>query len=380
MSYSNIVGHRSMVFDHYRNAAYVRAMEKVIGPETAVMDLGAGLGVHGFNAAKLGAARVLLVEPASVIEVAREIAADNQFGNVECFPSRVEELQLDEKVDVIVSVFTGNFLLTEDLLPSLFHARDKYLAPGGKLIPDRARMEVVPVSAPDYYQKHVQIWSDSTEYCAEQNLPEVDYSRARQFAANTLYYDTADRFQAEPLAQPARLIDMDFNTATQAACDSETVVEIIQDGICHGWLGWFQIHLVDEWLSTGSEADATHWSQVFLPLQEPIEVNAGEQLRFALKRPEFGEWTWTTQHGEQKQRLSTFLSQPLSHQRLMKASDNYQPSLSESGEAAQWLLVHMNGAEPTGQLASRLCALYPKVFFSEAEALKFVKDLAERYA
>ena len=47
MSYSDVVGHRSMVFDGIRNAAYTRALEKVVTPDTTVMDLGAGLGLQG---------------------------------------------------------------------------------------------------------------------------------------------------------------------------------------------------------------------------------------------------------------------------------------------------------------------------------------------
>lgn len=367
-----------MVFDSHRNAAYLRAMEKVIVPDTTVMDLGAGLGVHGLNAANLGAGRVLLVEPASVIEVARQIAADNQLVNVECFSSRVEDLKLDEKMDVIVSVFTGNFLLTEDLLPSLFYARDKHLAPGGSLIPDRARMEVVPVSAPDYYQKHVQAWQDSPEHLAEEGLPAVDYSRVHPFAANSMYYDSADRFQAVRLAPAAHLMELDFHTATKAICDSEMEVEVTEDGTCHGWLGWFQMHLIDEWFSTGSDSDPTHWSQVFLPLEKPIVVKAGEKLRFALKRPEFGEWTWTTSHGGNRQRQSTFLSQPLSPEQVLKASDKYQPILSERGEAARWLLARVTGELPVSELATQLQVQYPGLFVGETQAVKFVKDLVER--
>lgn len=78
-------------------------------------------------------------------------------------------------------MFTGNFLLSEDLLPSLFYAREKFLSPGGKLIPDRAKMIAVPVSAPEYYAKHIECWSNS--------LQNIDLSLARRFAVNTLYSD-----------------------------------------------------------------------------------------------------------------------------------------------------------------------------------------------
>jgi predicted RNA methylase len=94
-----------MIFDGIRNAAYTRALKKAITPDTTVMDLGAGLGLHGLIAVRLGAAKAYLVEPTDVIEVARRVAADNNLDEVECIHARVEELELDIKVDVLVSVF-----------------------------------------------------------------------------------------------------------------------------------------------------------------------------------------------------------------------------------------------------------------------------------
>lgn len=369
-----------MVLDGHRNAAYLRALKKVIGPTSRVMDVGAGLGVHGLNTATLGAAKVYLVEPESVIEVARMVATANQLDNVECFPCRVEELKLDEPVDVILSVFTGNFLLTEDLLPSLFQARDRFLAPGGTMIPDRARMEVVPVTATDYYQKHIDGWGNYSEHSTKHCLPILDYSPARSFAVNSLYYDTLENFKATRLAATAPLMELDFTNATNADCDSEIEVKVEQDGICHGWLGWFQMHLVGEWLSTGSDEEPTHWQQVFLPLEHPLEVRAGEVLRFALKRPELGEWTWTTVHREKQQRLSTFLSQPMSPEKMRKASENYSPALSARGEAAIWILGEMTGQQGVGVLARLLMDKFPNVFVNQREALNFVKGMAERYS
>ena len=370
MSYSDVTGHRSMVFDDVRNAAYARALAKVIRPGTVVMDLGAGLGVHGFSAARLGAASVHLVEPAPIIEVTRMLAAANGLANVHCHPCRVEELQLSSPVDVIVSVLTGNFLLTEDLLPSLFHARDRFLAPDGRMIPDRARMEIVPVNAPDYYGRHVDIWSDKLQ---------VDYRAARPFAANTLYYDARESFGSTPLAAPSVLMELDFMVAKRADCDSETEVEVLHSGTCHGWLGWFQMNLGDEWLSTSGETELTHWSTAFLPLQEPLEVRAGDRLGFALKRPEFGEWTWTTRSSDGLQRQSTFLSQPLPTARLKKGSEKNRPALNLRGEAALWLLEHAVSQLSIAELAVGVYAQYPRAFTSPAEALQFVQDLIAEF-
>lgn len=380
MSYQDVVGHRGMVFDGTRNAAYTRAMKKVITSDTTVMDLGAGLGIHGLIAARLGAAKVYLVEPTVALEVARTVAEHNQLDTVQCLRASAQTLQLDTRVDVIVSVFTGNFLLSEDLLPSLFYARDHYLARGGTLIPDCGRMEVAPVSAPDYYHKHVACWSEFPHLCREQGLPELDYSALRAYAANYVRHDSAQHMQAQRLAEPAILLELDFNTATKAECDGHVEVVIQRDGICHGWMGWFQMRLVDEWLSTDGESSKTHWNQIFMPLAQPLVVATGDRLAFSLKRPERGEWTWTTRLGAQRQRQSSFLSGPITREDLQRQAAHYRPTLNAEGEAARWVLARMKGDVPVEQLASGLREQHRGLFREQTEAVRFVRDLVERFA
>lgn len=378
MSYSDALGHRPMLFDHVRNSAYARALKAAIGAETTVMDLGAGLGVHGLFAARMGAKKVYLVEPSPVIEVARLVAKDNGLNQVECLQATAEELKLDTRVDVITSVFTGNFLLSEDLLPSLFYARDHFLAPGGQLIPDRGRMEVVPVCASGYYQKYILAWAQYPDHCARHGLPPIDYSRLGANAANYLFYDRAEKFAAEPLASPGILMELDFNTAKTATCDHGLELAIERDGICHGWVGWFQIRLVDEWLSTDGLESKTHWSQVFLPVAEPIEVRRGDVISFHLKRPEEGEWTWDTTYEGKRQRQSTFLSRVLQPAYLRKQSDQYQPLLNAKGKAAQWLLGRLTGSVSVSVLTGELLAEFPDVFNDKKSALRFVHSLTDR--
>ncbi len=299
-----------MVFDRVRNDAYFRAIKAAVSTNSRVLDVGAGVGVLGLEAARLGAQKVYLVDPSAAVRAAAAIAADNGLEErVEVLQCPVESIALDEKVDVILSVFTGNFLLEEDLLPLLFQARDRFLAPGGTLIPDRARMFLAPVSLPAYYASHIECWGpdrDGIDDC-------IDYSAGREYAVNTAYCDAAKKFAAQLLGAMVNVAELDFVTATTAQCKVTVDLSFNVEGTCHGFLGWFDMHLGQEWLSTSPLAPATHWSQMFFPFRAPLAVRAGDCASLSLQRPQHGQWSWTVQFGAQRQIHSTAMGSPLAH-------------------------------------------------------------------
>ena len=238
----------------------------------------------------------------------------------------VEQVSLDIEVDIIVSVFTGNFLLEEDLLPSLFYARDRFLRAGGVLLPDHGTMFAQPVSMPEFAAEHIFSWQAADQF--------VDHSVMARYAVNTIYHDqfAAERFIA--LAEPQALLQLDFMQANEAACRSEQTFEVLEDGLLHGLIGWFDMSLGEVSLSTSPYAAKTHWSQVFLPLDNPLPLQSGSTLAFELVRPERGEWSWKIRYENHVETHSTFLSRPFSPAYLKRRSENFQPQLDASGEVA----------------------------------------------
>jgi len=56
-------------------------------------------------------------------------------------------------VDIIISEWMGYFLLYESMFDSVLYARDKWLAEGGILLPNRARMYIAVLDDEAYYNK-----------------------------------------------------------------------------------------------------------------------------------------------------------------------------------------------------------------------------------
>ncbi len=372
MSYSTVQGQHSMFQDRLRNRFYFEAIQKAVGKESVVLDLGAGLGLHGFMANSSGAKKVYLVEPAQILNVAKKVVEANGLtGEIECISGEIEKVELPEKVDLIISVFTGNFLLTEDLLSSLFYARDTHLRPGGKLIPDRANMIVVPVSSVEYYAEYIDCWTKSTY--------NIDYSLIRKYSVNSLYYDNSDEWKADFLAEPSNLLELDFMTANEASCHSKIEIRIKKDGLMHGCLGWFDARVGDKWLSTSPIGEQMHWRQVFLPIENPILVQRGDIVSFELIRPELGDWSWIVEHNRKRQKHSTFLSQPHKMRELLKLTEEYKGNLSEKGRATHEVLRLLDGKNTSKDITIHLLEKYPQYFSNEKQADIFVKKIVEHY-
>ncbi len=373
MSYEDPVNQRSMALDKRRNSFYERALRAVIKPSSVVIDAGAGIGTLGLMAAKLGAARVYLVEPATRIEAARKLAEANGVADrVVLIPDTLEAAPIDEQVDIILSVFTGNFLLEEDLLPTLFYARDRWLKPDGFLIPGGASMVTVPVSMSEYYDAQIGSW--------QQSFAGVSHAGMHDHAVNSLYYERFNDITHQQLATPKAFGALDFYEATQASCDETVSFVIEEDGVCHGLLGWFDMRFGDDTLSTGPGAPAMHWSQVYLPADPPITVQRGQKLTTTIRRAEQGEWHWriTSNDGDVQQH-STFLSQPLSVMELTRRSGTFRPTLNQRGEALKWLLASMDGEQSAEALSTLLQAKYPEVFRTVNAARRFVTGRIDRY-
>lgn len=163
-SYSSSYIHEEMLKDRVRTLAYMRAIEnnKKDFKDKIVMDIGAGTGILSIFAAKAGAKHVYAIENAEIALYAREIVKRNGLADkITVLKGKMEEIELPvEKVDIIISEWMGYFLLYESMLDTVLWARDKYLAPDGKMLPDRAVIKIATIEDEKYKNSKIGFWKN----------------------------------------------------------------------------------------------------------------------------------------------------------------------------------------------------------------------------
>ena len=134
--YAEFEVHRTMICDRVRTGAFRRAIDSVVRPGDIVLDVGAGSGILSVFAARAGAARVYAVEQTSIAVLAQDLAAANGVDDiVHVLHGDILDIELPEQVDVIVSEWLGGFGIDEGMLTPIIAARDRWLKPGGVMIP-----------------------------------------------------------------------------------------------------------------------------------------------------------------------------------------------------------------------------------------------------
>jgi SAM-dependent methyltransferase len=364
--------HASMVFDEVRNRAYLAAMERVVTPESVVLDLGAGLGVLGLLAAKLGARRVYCVEPAAVAEQIPMLAKANGVADrVTMLRGRIEDVELPEQADVLVSVFTGNLLFTENLMPSLYHARDRWLKPGGALIPDRARLLFAAVDAAEQYASNIGRFRNASMG--------IDYSAIADLVANaclpTARGDPAPVF----LTTPAIATELDLHGTHENRIKWSAPGVALRDGVVHGLLGWIELRLGDAWLSTAPDAPAVHWSPTLMPLASPLSVCKGQSLMMSFQFVDDNRMVWSLGADGITRRQSTMLANPDAAIDVVLSSASCANPLGAEGLLVEGVLAAMRAGMTNQAIAEDLFVRMPTRFRHARDAFERVGALAVRY-
>jgi protein arginine N-methyltransferase 1 len=249
-----------------------------------VLDLGTGTGILAFLACQAGARRVYAVEAGAVIALARLLARANGFEDRIVFiEGSSDALTLPEGVDLILTDTFAPCGLQEGGLRSVIDIRNRFLKPGGAVVPGKIELFVAPVEAARIYERDIEFW--------RQRLHGIDLSPAREVAVNHYYPFTFD--ERAFVAGSARVACLNLSDQESVAFHGEVTLPVQRTGTVHGLCVWFTASLTgDVVLTNRPAASTTNYAQGFFPVARPVQVEKGDRVAIAIQSHDSGHWRW----------------------------------------------------------------------------------------
>ncbi len=263
--------HRGYLADASRLRAFDRAIQHVVSPGDAVLDLGSGTGVLGLLALRAGARHVYAVDGSAMAAVARGVMRDNDAADrVTVVRAHSQTVTLPEAVDVVLADQLGAFGVEAGLCEAFADARRRHLAPDGTLVPGRVDLVLAPVESPERWAE-VAFWDDAPLG--------IDLRSVAPLARNVRYFTTAA--PGDLLGGAATVASVDPGHAAALPVTGRVELAIERPGTLHGLAGWFEAELAPGVVLTNSPlaADRIDRSHVFLPIEAPVPVHPGHRVR-----------------------------------------------------------------------------------------------------
>jgi protein arginine N-methyltransferase 1 len=368
-----------MLYDQRRCSAFAKALQRAINPgSSVVLDIGTGTGFFAVLASRLGARRVYAVEPGSVINVAKQVAASNGCAEkIEFVQKLSSELELPEKADIIISDLRGSTPFKTMHIPSLIDARERLLAKDGVLIAHSDTVFAAIAEAP------IQLQPSLIDLEANYG---VDMGFATRMGRNEK--QTVLLAKENLLTKPAVVTMLDYRTVREPNLKSEITFIAERDGIAYGIAVWFEVHAAEGIsFATGPMDPDSVYATALFPLEEPVPICAEDIIKVAIRNclTTDGDyvWHWCTQvcakDGAAKAEFSqsTLLS-ALDGANLHKHSESFIPRLNQDGRIDRFILEATDGQKSIGEIAASLQKLFPREFDSFERALSRAIRVAEQ--
>jgi predicted RNA methylase len=356
---------------------YARAIAHAVRPGDVVVDIGAGSGILSFLACAAGAQRVYAIEAGDAIAYGRLLASTSGFADRICFlHSSSFQASLSDRVDLVVGDIHDTFGLQSAGLGALIDARDRFLEPGGIMMPMHIRLMAAPVEAPDLYQKAVDVWQREVQH--------VDLSPLRMLAVNDRH---AGRFErAQFLASPAPIAEIVLATVSDLHVGGTATIAATRGGTMHGVCGCFITTLADgiEIGNVPGSSETTNFAQAFFPIATPQRIDEGDRVSIHIDTFDGAQTRWQVtiapRSGAGITRFdhSTFHAAALSGEDLRKRAADYRPHLTSRGMMERDLLGRFDGTASSAELERWLLDRFGDRLPSAREAAAFLKSTIDR--
>jgi len=276
-SYAHHGIHEEMIKDKVRTDSYKDFILKnpKIFSGAKVLDVGCGTSILSMFSSQAGAAKVYAVDNSDVAFQAMDIVKENKLDKViTIMKGKAEDMNLTEKVDVIISEWMGYFLLFESMLDTVLFCRDNYLNSSGRIYPDKCNMQLAALADDELYENKVNFWRNVYGF------------RMSTMLGSSIEEPLMDIVKNDKvISKPAIIQEFDLMKISVKDLDFDSLfhLEIFKDGNVSAIVGYFDIMFCSEEnpisFSTSPEATPTHWKQTVFFLKEPLACKSGDNLK-----------------------------------------------------------------------------------------------------
>lgn len=296
--YGKLKNQEGMLRDTARNEAYRAAFEAAVPrlKGATVMDIGTGSGILALLAAKYGAAKVYAIEGSpEIARVASRLARANGYvGVIEVVPKHLEDVTHEDipsgSVDIIVSELFSHFLVGEVGLQVVTMAKQRFLRPGGLILPEVSWLKLSPFEDPalgaELRGRH-KFWQqqDFMGFDLTSVLPIAEEQQLKEMVLDIV---DPDELLISPEESPGECLDLVGPDDPDVWKKIEFEVKFpdrkrdaLIDGLCGWWDAIFSGDCMGDnppVLSTAPGAPPTVWAQCRFLLDKPLRAAATDKL------------------------------------------------------------------------------------------------------
>jgi precorrin-6B methylase 2 len=284
--FASIVPHISMLKDNVRVGSYQQAISRHCRGRT-VVEIGCGTGILSIFAARAGARRVIAIEESAIADVAAEMFRANGVADtIELRRANSRDVSLDERADVIIHEVLGADPFSENVLAFIEDARERLLAPGGRMIPYAldvccAGFEVLDRPYLDARRAAVELQELGALYGID--FAPLGGTLDDRLLPRPLGDLGQMHFAPRILTDETLLYHLDFRAPVEVEPRKELRLRAIRAGSLGGVLVWFRAHLDEQTvLSTSPYAPRTpSWDWNARPLERLIAIEPGDEIAIA---------------------------------------------------------------------------------------------------
>lgn len=275
--YADIRTHQMTYKDKQLVSCFYKSImeNKELFEDKIVLEVGCGMGLFSLFCAEAGARHVIAVDCSVITQLTQEIVEENDLADViTVIQSRMEDVQRlphgIKQVDVIVCNWMGHSLYLDSLVNGVLFARDRFLKPGGLILPDKAELYCTLANDPIPISKYA-FWFDVYGFAMEP---------IQRDWPNIARFHTVPKEQI--MSHPALIHSIDLNTckASDTNFDLEFTLTSVKGGFVNSFVLYFKTYFLDSEyvLNTSPENNPTHWAQTVLLIDKSILVHDEAEL------------------------------------------------------------------------------------------------------